>query len=215
MSGTQPSIKRQQGLELVDALSFWTQYDSADSFEILHALLGGNIKERRMSRFKGHHMISIGYSPSLDLAAVQWELRRKLDGVGWQFVTTGRSVKLKDGQMVPSFGIAPIVPLAVPVAYHATRACVIERVVDLHQGLLPSNEGRRATTFPDTEGVIHACAKLHSNQGENDSADWWMQHLSRNNIFNDSLWGIVRIEMTGLTEGRGLPRHAQHVRCCN
>jgi len=84
----------------------------------------------------------------------------------------------------------------VAVAYHATRACVIP--VILTEGLLPSNAERRATTFPDTEGVVHACAKLTHAEGENDSAEW-RQELSRKNRFNDPHWGIVRIDLAGLS----------------
>jgi hypothetical protein len=47
------------------------------------------------------------------------------------------------------------------------------------EGLLPSNKSRRATKFPDTEGCIHVCEKLTHDGVENDSAQWWMETLSK------------------------------------
>jgi hypothetical protein len=63
--------------------------------------------------------------------------------------------------------------------------------------LKPSNEERRATTFPDTEGVIHICAKLREVGGK-DSAEWWRDELSKKNRFGNPNWGILQIDMAGL-----------------
>jgi hypothetical protein len=124
-------------------------------------------------------------------------------------ITTGESLELEGG-LFPCFGIAPISKKAVPVAYHATRACVIPLIRS--DGLLPSNSERSATGYPDTGGVIHVCEKLTCRDGENDSAEWWMEHLSRRNRFGDSNWGIVRIDMSRLTGARVYQGLAQHIR---
>jgi len=106
------------------------------------------------------------------------------------------------GQVLATFGMAPILPATLAVGYHATRECVIRRAcgagVEGGEGMLPSNDERRATDFPDTDGVIHVCAKLTHAGEENDSAVWWMHALSKRNRHNDPHWGIVRVDMTRL-----------------
>ena len=104
--------------------------------------------------------------------------------------------------MLLSFGLAPVLPKVLKVAYHATRACLIPRICGAKgEGLFPSNAMRQATHFPDTEGVIHVCEKLTHEGVENDSAEWWMKTLSQKNRFDDPIWGIVRIDMTRLPRG--------------
>jgi hypothetical protein len=183
----------------VDAFKFWTQHLAPPALEVVGTILGDNIRLSQTGMFKGHHLFWIAYEKDFDLAAVEPQLRGALDAIEWQFVTTGESLKLRD-ELFPSFGIAPIIRKTVVVAYHATRVCVIPLV--LHQGLLPSNRQRSATGYPDTEGVIHVCEKVTCRAGENDSAEWWMEHLSQRNRFDDSNWGIVQIDMGRLTSAR-------------
>jgi hypothetical protein len=88
------------------------------------------------------------------------------------------------------------------VGYHTTRASLIPNICGENgEGLLPSNAERRATNFPDTDSVIHVCAKLSHEGDENDSAEWWRATLSKKNRFGDPNWGIVQIDMTGLPPG--------------
>jgi hypothetical protein len=156
------------------------------------------VLSRQCGVFKGRHFLRVGYSPDFDLAGVQQRVREKLDGIAWLFLTTGQSIEF-DGQTLPTFGMAPILPRTVAVGYHATRACLITKICGEHgEGLLPSNAERRATHFPDTDGVIHVCEMLSHEGEKNDSAEWWMTTLSKKNNFNDPEWGIVRIDMTGL-----------------
>jgi hypothetical protein len=184
----------------VDSFAFWTKYPSFPAFEIARRHLGEAIRCNGNEIFKNHHVWLIGYAPDFDLAGVERQLRRELNEIGWLFVTTGRVTKR--GETYLGFGMAPILPRTLTVGYHATRACLIPRICgEDGEGLLPSNAERQATDFPDTEGVIHVCAKLTHNGAENDSAEWWKKTLSQKNRFNDSNWGIVQIDMTQLPTG--------------
>jgi hypothetical protein len=183
-----------------DPMTFWSEHNPAEVFAAVDALLGKSVKCRLPGQFKGHHILHIGYPEDFDLSALEPQLRQDLDAIGWQFVTTGTRLELRVAGEIPSFGVAPILLRSVPVAYQATRACIIPLI--LKDGLLPSNADRRATAFPDTEGVIHACAKLTHTEAENDSAEWWRQELSKKNRFNDPHWGIVQIDLTGLRGAR-------------
>ncbi len=166
--------------------------------EIAHRLLGDNLRHNEHDVFKGHHYWRVGYLPDFNIQAVEMQVRRELDEIEWLFVTTGRTIDYR-GQILSTFGMAPILPKTLTVGYHATRACLIPRICGAHgEGLLPSNVARRATHFPDTEGVIHICEKLAHEGTENDSAQWWMLNLSKRNRFNDPDWGIVEIDMAQL-----------------
>jgi hypothetical protein len=181
---------------------FWTEHPVHRAYPIVDRLLGAKAKNKHMGRFKGHHIIHIDYETHFDLDTVKVRLRRSLDRIEWQFVTTGRAIKNKEETVVLAlcFGIAPILKKTVSIAYHATRTCNIKKI--LKQGLLPSNKNRHTTDFPDTEGVIHVCEKLTCEKGENDSAEWWRDHLRQNNRFNDQNWGILKIDMAGLESAR-------------
>lgn len=166
--------------------------------EVAFRVLGDSLRYNGSDIFKGHHFWRIGYLPGFDLAAVETQIRKELDRIEWLFLTTGQSIEYK-GQTLPTFGMAPILVRTLEVGYHATRACLIPKICGEHgEGLLPSNAERRATHFPDTDGVIHVCEKLSHEGDQNDSAEWWMTTLSKKNNFNDPNWGIIRIDMTGL-----------------
>jgi hypothetical protein len=178
-----------------DPYTFWTQYPAGEALRVVSDLLGGHVRYHNRDRIERHrhHFWRIGYAPEFDLAGVKKQLRQKLDELDWQFITTGRVIY--KGEELPTFGIAPILPIKVAVGYHATRACKIGQIEK--EGLKPSNEERRATDYPDTEGVIHICAKLEEVGGK-DSAEWWREELSKKNRFGDTNWGILRIEMSSL-----------------
>jgi hypothetical protein len=183
----------------MDAFTFWTQHEAPPALEIVRSVVGRHVRLRQEGTYKGHHLILVAFEKDFDLSAVEPELRRRLDAIEWQFVTTGEDPK-PGNRVFPCFGIAPIIKKSVAVAYHATRACVIPSI--LTEGLLPSNGERSATGFPDTAGVIHVCEKLTCNEGENDSAEWWKEHLSKRNRFDDPHWGIVQIDMARLRNAR-------------
>jgi hypothetical protein len=185
----------------LDPVAFWTQYPAAEAYTIVRDVLRDDLKYNQTGIYNGFHLLRIGYPPAFNLASVEQRLRRELDQIEWLFVTTGERLEVKAESFL-SFGIAPILRSQVETAYHATRSCLIDRICgEQGEGLLPSNAERRATTFPDTEGVIHVCAKLAHEGAENDSAEWWMKELRTRNRFNDPHWGIVKIDMTGLPTG--------------
>jgi hypothetical protein len=184
-----------------DPFTFWSEHPVAEAIEIARRRLGESILYSRSDIFKGHHFWRIGFTPGFDLAGVEEQIRQELDRIEWLFLTTGQSI-LHKGQALPTFGMAPILPRILEVGYHATRACLISKICGENgEGLLPSNAERRATDFPDTDGVIHACEKLAHEGDQNDSAEWWRTTLSKNNKSNDPNWGIVRIDMTRLPRG--------------
>jgi hypothetical protein len=176
-----------------DSFTFWSQHFPGDALDIVRGLLGAAYKGNCTGFLKAHHVCFVTYVQGFDHRAVERELRRDLDRVGWLYVTTGPIDR--KGQVEAAFAIAPILPIKVEVGYHATRACMIKQIRE--EGLKPSNEERRATNFPDTEGVIHICAKLKED-GDKDSAEWWRDELSKKNRFGDPNWGILQIHMTGL-----------------
>ncbi len=181
-----------------DPFTFWSARPAVEAIEIARRHLGESLLYNRSDIYKGHHFWRIGFAPGFGLAGVEPQIRKELDGIGWLFLTTGQSIEYK-GQTLPTFGLTPILPRPLEVGYHATRSCLIPKICGEHgEGLLPSNAERRATGFPDTDGVIHVCAKLSHEGDQNDSAEWWMMTLGKKNNFNDPDWGIVRIDMTGL-----------------
>ena len=113
---------------------------------------------------KGHHYWTFDYEPAFDLCEIEREIRRRLDEIEWQFVTISNAVLENGNRKWKWFGIAPILPQSVDVGFHVTRLIAIARI--LNEGLLPSNQERRATTFPDTERVIHVCRTLMTKADE-------------------------------------------------
>jgi hypothetical protein len=184
-----------------EAYEFWTEHGLARAYVLLDEILPPSaIRYRQTGKSKGHHIAHIGYSPSLDLNALRSEIKAHLNRIDWQFVTTGASIELNGSLVIPSFGIAPIIRRKIRVAYHATRLCVIPSILNI--GLIPSNSERRVTSFADTEGLIHVCEKLKCKPGENDCAEWWRDHLSYKNLYDDPCWGILRIDLASLPEAR-------------
>lgn len=177
----------------------WANDLESNPLDVARGCIGhDNFKLSEQGKFGSHNIIRIVYYPNLDFVAIKAELQARLDTIEWVFVTTG-TVDLLEGTF-PAFGIAPIQHRKVAVAYHATRQAVVLDI--LHDGLLPSNPIRRATTFSDTDGVIHVCEKLRCGSGENDCAEWWRNELSKKNRFEDPYWTIVRIDLDGLEEAR-------------
>jgi hypothetical protein len=163
----------------VDAQEFWTHNIPLTALAIVAQVLGRRLRDHLSGEYSGHPVVDIGYSPDFDLATVERELRQQLDRIEWQVVTTGNRF-MKGGVSLLSFAVAPIIPVSVTVAYHATRRCLFEKID--REGLLPSTKDRSSTNFPDTEGLIHVCAKLSHNEGENDSAEWWRGMRSKSGL---------------------------------
>ena len=175
-----------------DRCEGWPCYPSSAALNIVLELLGSSCKGSSQGRTRHHDVSFIHYLREFDLKAVEQELRRRLDEIGWLYLSPS---VVKPEQIEWAFSIAPIQPKKLKFGYHATRVCLIEQIRE--EGLKPSNEERRATNFPDTEGVVHVCAKLREDGGK-DSAEWWREELSKKNRFGDPNWGILGIDLSGL-----------------
>ena len=183
-----------------DAYTFWTEHLPHEAIKIAQHHLGKALRAHQSAVYQNHHFLCIGDAPDFNLAAVAAKIRNDLDGIEWLFVTTDEGIKEYKGEDLLSFGAAPILPKKLTDGYHAVCACVIPRI--LEEGLLPSNAERRATNHPDTEGVIHVCAKLKHEGNDDDNAEWWMNTLAKENRFGDTNYGIVRIDMARLPAAR-------------
>jgi len=177
---------------------FWTEHPSLQATQAVVGIMGGTLAGMRFHYYKnvhGHHMILIPYSPGFVMTTdAKKKMRDALDEMNWLFITK-REPDPANPDEFPHFGIAPILEKRVALAYHVTRTCLIEKI--MAEGLLPSNQERRSTDFPDTEGVIHVCTKLGHRENENDSAEWWADHLSKSEhtLSSDPNWSILQIDM--------------------
>src|SRR5205809_229047 len=86
---------------------FWNRYPSLQGYEIVANLLGNQLRYNHSTQFAGQNVIEIGHRPDFDLSTVECEMRRNLDAIEWQFVTTGRELELKNGERVKAFAITP------------------------------------------------------------------------------------------------------------
>jgi hypothetical protein len=186
------------GARQVTSDTFWNEHPPLQATQVVINIMGGTLAGTRFHFYEnvhGHQMILVPYSPGFVMTAdAKKKMRDVLEQMDWLFIT-----KREPDQGNPDhflhFGIAPILRKQVTVAYHATRTCLIEKIMT--EGLLPSNQERRSTDFPDTEGVIHICTKLRHRGGENDSAEWWANHLSKSEhtLCRDPNWTILQIDM--------------------
>lgn len=97
----------------------------------------------------------------------------------------------------PGYLVAPIIPVPIATAYHATPRKNLEAIEK--EGLLPgdSAKGRASTGHRfDCQGNIFVCPKLGTPQDAGQqctfSSHWWRDHLSSKN--GDSDWVILRLD---------------------
>jgi hypothetical protein len=88
--------------------------------------------------------------------------------------------------------------VALQVGFHATRRASVGSIFDV--GLLPSSPDRQTTADRlDCEGNIYLCERLGgpSDAGlvGSESADWWRDHLAKNNRFGDPDWVILEVRV--------------------
>jgi hypothetical protein len=75
------------------------------------------------------------------------------------------------------FAVAPFLFESATTVYHATPTRLIPII--LSEGLLPSNNARSLTKYPDTLGKIHASLTFTQEPDQGDPAIWWQEHLSK------------------------------------
>lgn len=175
-------------------IDFFSTIDVANPLLAVESILGSaNILSRCPGWYGVHPIVRVYCGRKIDTETIRHRVRCTLDALGWVLVATGE--ECEDPEL-SIFGIAPIRRRIVSVAYHATRTCVVPAIMTV--GLLPSNADRRATTFLDTDGVIHVCEELGVDSNDIGSARWWGVHLSDNNRFGDRNWNILRLDMREL-----------------
>jgi hypothetical protein len=164
------------------------------------SLIGGVHKVIPHQNRVGHEVARVLYDASFNVSSIERKVRSGLEAIDWQFITTETTYETDEGRPLKCFDITPIRLRQVKRVYHATTRAKIDLI--LSEGLLPSNDKRSTTGWPDTEGRIHACEKLTCHEGENECAEWWMQKLSEK--VNQSIvdWGILEINLAGFTSAR-------------
>ena len=131
------------------------------------------------------------------------EIRRWLEGRGWQFSRQMRRLAGDDHPRTEHIFLAPIIPVPLKVGYHATRRTSVPSIME--KGLLPSAPERQTTENRwDCEGNIYLCGRLGTTADVgvpgSESAYWWRDHLAQKNRFADPDWVILRVEV-GRLEG--------------
>src|SRR4051794_5244135 len=61
---------------LNDTIAFWSQHDSMEAFAAVDSVLGEIVRCRLRDKFKGHHILHIGYPLDFDLSPVECRLRQ-------------------------------------------------------------------------------------------------------------------------------------------
>jgi hypothetical protein len=133
------------------------------------------------------------------------QVRLWLEGRGWQFSRQMVRVLGDDTDRVEHVYLAPMIPVALEVGYHATRRASVPSIME--HGLLPSAPERQTTEQRcDCEGNIYLCERLgtlaDAGVAGGESAHWWRDHLAHNNRFGDPDWVILRVEVGRLESAR-------------
>jgi hypothetical protein len=97
------------------------------------------------------------------------------------------------------------------LAYHTTRESIIPLI--LEEGLLPSSDERKSSSFPDTEGVIHLSERL-ATDGDDRGIDWWKVKLQADSKFSGESWEILEVDLNGLGGARIYQDPHSHTGIC-
>lgn len=139
------------------------------------------------------------------------EIRRFINGRDWHFSRNLEANPAKPGNTLERIFLAPMVPVVLETAYHATRRTSEASI--RASGLLPSSPDRQTTADRlDCEGNIYVCEKLGvpsdasaKEKGEGaGSAYWWKNQLADKNRFNDRDWMILKINLKELAGCRAV-----------
>jgi hypothetical protein len=164
-------------------------------YELMLEVLGeSNVKCQRGDHDSPIHPVwHFGHPVTFDVVPFITILRRRLDLLGWQFVTTGGCSP--DGEL-RYFGAAPmlIVPVPKKIVYHTTQLWKFPCI--FCEGLLPGNEERSSTKYPDTEGKIHVSLKPCKDLELGDQADFWKRTFETDNP--DDECGIFEVNLMDL-----------------
>lgn len=165
--------------------------------EIVNEILGPNCLKMASDDFEGHPVWVVDHPPTYDIDAVMPELRTRLDKSGWQVMT----VHLADEPRLAWFAFAPIWVEQEKTIYHATPTHLVSAI--FRHGLLPSNEARSLTNYPDTLGKIHGSRALFDRPGIEDGATRWRDEFSKKYGVPFSL---IEVDLTNLPQEARLYR---------
>jgi hypothetical protein len=166
----------------------------------------------------------VDYNPDFALETVIDILRADLDKLNLLFITTriyattnvhsrtrAHGIYANTNVEFSSFFIGPIQPRPPCLAYHTTRESIIPLI--LEEGLLPSSDERKSSSFPDTEGVIHLSERLKTH-GDDRGIDWWKVELEADSKYAGESWGILEVDLTGLNGARIYQDPHSHTGIC-
>jgi hypothetical protein len=160
--------------------------------EIVREVLGTNCLKLFSDDFGGHPVWVVDHPTCFDTSLVMPLLRTQLDEIGWQVMT----VHLEGETPLPWFAVAPLWIEDVKTIYHVAPSRVVPSI--LRDGLLPSNEARRLTNFPDTLGKIHGSRVLIDRPGVEDGATRRQADFSKK---YGQRFSILEVNLTGLPSG--------------
>lgn len=163
---------------------------------VVRELLGDNLRWNQSGDYSAHPVWRFGHPPDFDVSPVLPVLRDRLDSLGWQIVTTTERTPDDGKEQFVYLVTAPLLAVEGDTIYHAAPVRVIPNI--LRDGLLPGDEARSLTKFPDTYGKIHGSLKLTTRPGEGDGAAFWVKHFEER--FGEP-FGVLAAGLTGLPTG--------------
>jgi hypothetical protein len=117
--------------------------------------------------------------------------------MGWQFVTLGSKWGSETYGYFPCFGVAPITPLTVELAYHATETTRLPKI--MAEGLRASGPDIGHTGYPDTRGKIHLCRTL---EGEFESAARWVVEIAKKTATDPRGYSVLAVDLRLVPDAR-------------
>jgi hypothetical protein len=139
-----------------------------------------------------HQLMLYCVQPECELDAVRDALVPQLAAIDFQFVTIGSKAKWGSDTYgyFPIFGVAPITPVEVAIAYHATETSRLPKI--MAEGLKVGNPDLCHTGFPDTLGKIHLCRTL---EGEFESAARWIVEVAKKVGNNPRGYSVLEVDV--------------------
>ena len=171
----------------------WLREPPADAIRVAQESLRDDYVSYRPTHYGQNVIIGVVVARDCDLSEHEDNVRERLGGIGWQWVTVKDEATNEPKPF--GFGMAPIRRRPLHTAYHTTLRTAIPSIRQI--GLLPSNKANRQTDYPDTEGRIHVSEKLEGDG----SAVRWIRIFSEKYNRPQADYGILKLDLQG-AEGR-------------
>jgi hypothetical protein len=178
----------------------WYRRPPAAAIRIAVNMLADGFGGMAYHQYGDHPILKVILTDGWDVSRHEDEIRRRLDDIGWQWVT----LKTNESGGTTDFGMAPIWFRAPAIAYHSTLKAVIPAI--LHYGLLPSSKANRQTDFPDTEGRIHVSETLEGEGG----AVRWVRLFSERYGRAQSEYAVLQVDLRGVGGRVYKDAHSRH-----